>query len=168
MNPFLHACLNTCLTMQAIGLSIGSLILCCPHYHELKIADALEPLLACLILGAVITFVPVLLFAWVVTSFTRRTIAKHQPRWSPYLFSIALALVFFFSLTSLSSRPIPDRIRSFQQQAPDVLRPALSRDEIPLLLTTLVAALFGTFICHRTLHPNLNKSQNSTSKLLVI
>lgn len=154
MNPFLHACLKTCLTVQAIGLSIGSLILCYPHYHEIKTADALELLLPGLVLSVVITFIPVLLFSWVVTSFTRRTIVKNQPAWSPYLFSAALALMCFLSLACLSPRPIPDRIKSFRQQAPDVLRPAFSRDEIPLLLTTLVAALFGTFICHRTLHTN--------------
>jgi len=154
MNPFLHACLKTCLTVRAIGLCIGSLILCYPHYHEIKIADTFGALIFSLILGAVLTFIPALLFAWAVTSFTRRSIAKNQPGWSPYLFSAALALMFFFSLACLSPRPIPDRIKSFRQQAPDVLRPALSRDEIPLLLTTLVAALFGTFICHRTLHTN--------------
>lgn len=146
---FLSVWASTHLTVQVVGVSLAAPCIALYRYHGNTIDYAPRVVPGLMVTGAVLTFVPCLLYAALLAVVVGHGLRRNWPTWTPYAASLALTSILFFGLISLTSRPIPDIAMYFTPEAPDVARPAIALSEVPLLVASIVAGLLGAWVCVR-------------------
>lgn len=154
MSTFTRAFGATYLTVQAVGLCAGTLCVLLYEYPRstITISDApavVTGLVVLMLFGAVVTCIPALLFAAVLTPAVGYALRRKWPTWARYFGSAGIMTCFFFALVSFTARPLPDLATHFRQEAPGVRRPALSISEAPFLMASLTAGVLSTWACNR-------------------
>jgi hypothetical protein len=151
MSTVSRAFITTWLTVQVVGLCAGAPCVALYRYHGSTISYAPGAAIGLVVFGSVITLIPALFYAWILTAVIRFGLSRNWSRWALCLVSAGIMALLFFAFVSLTSRPIPDLAMYFRQEAPSVRRPALSMSEIPLLAISLAAGVLGALACIRVL-----------------
>jgi hypothetical protein len=151
------------MTVQLVGLLLASPCIVLYRYHGSDIVHAPVEVLGAIIVGGIVTLVPTVFYAAVLTWVINRSMHRNWPNWAPYAVSFVLTILLFFGLVSLTSRPLPDIAMYFRQHAPDVRRPSLSASEVPLLVASIVAGLLGSWVCVRTLRLHIKQKDAQPS-----
>lgn len=121
--------------------------------------EYLKMLIAFIVMAAIAGLVPTVCYGTIVTGMAWRMMRCDHTR-RLYATAAAVAAICFFGIISFSPRAITD-IRYFAQSYPDVNRPLLRFDEVPLLAICIFVGILGTWICRKRLSGSTGPALNT-------
>jgi hypothetical protein len=112
--------------------------------------------------GIIVLFVPTMVYAVMLTAFSKQAICHNWGAWTRYACAAALTVAVFFAFISRFSRPITHFPASFDEEFQSVQRPAITAAEVPLLAISIVAGLVGARACAWSVRNELKPQQEVT------
>jgi hypothetical protein len=101
-------------------------------------------------LTACISFIPSFIVSAWLTAAIRRGLACDWPKWRFYaaggMLAALLLVAFMALLGTIFAKPLPDTIMRFNPVGPDIQRPLLALNELPLLLAAGLSGLAAAHI----------------------
>lgn len=131
--------------------------------HCIPLEHKLGTLLVYVIAAVVIAFIPVMLSSALLTC---AFIYGFRRKWTLrrlYGIAIVFASMLFVGFASMFSMSVVDTFLYFHPLGPDVARPMLCMNEIPLLVAAIIAGLMAARVCIRTIQREHNKNDAQLS-----